>query len=161
MQARRGVVALRIGRSPECHDGVADVFVERAQVLENDVRHLSQVLVEQANEFVGGHALGKAGEAANVAEHDCQFLGLASGTNVFLRIFFDQRDHPGREILREGLADLPLFAFLEDHAEAGDDGVVRHQRARGNHKAEPPPHRDKAEIDKPSKYGQGKHQREG
>ena len=83
------MLSLRIGRSPKRHDGVADVLVECAQVLENDVRHFSQVFVEQANQFVGGHALGEAGEAANVAEHDGQFLGLPAGANVFLRISFD------------------------------------------------------------------------
>ncbi len=153
------VVALRVRRPPECHDGVADVFIERAQVFEDDLGHLTQVFVQQAHQFVGGHAFGKAGEAANVAEHDGQFLGLAAGANVFLRISFDQRNHAGRQVLREGLADLPLFAFLEDHAEACDHGVVRHQSAGGDDKAEPPSHGGEAEIDEPSEYGQGAHQR--
>ena len=148
------VIALRVGRAPEGHDRVADVFIERAKIGEEDVRHCTEIFVEQADELVGGEALGNGGESADVAEHNRQFFRFAAGMNVFLWIFFDQADDAGRKILREAFADFALFALLENHAKAGDGGVVRGERTGRKHEAEPAPLAREGKIDEPAESGE-------
>jgi hypothetical protein len=106
------VIGLRVGRSPERHDGIADVFVERAQIAKQNVGHGGEILIQQIYEIVGREALGERGEIADVAEHHGQVFDFATGTNVFVRIFLDERDHSGRKVLRKCAADFPFLALF-------------------------------------------------
>ena len=62
------MVGLRIRCAEDGHDGVADELVDRTLVLEDDVGHAREVLVQQLSDVSRGHALGKAGEADDVRE---------------------------------------------------------------------------------------------
>jgi hypothetical protein len=64
-----GVVERRV---PERHDGVADIFVDRALALDDGVRHRREKTVHQLREALGIVlvVLGNGGEAADVAEQD-------------------------------------------------------------------------------------------
>src|SRR5882762_2172549 len=56
------------GRAPESHDGVADVLVESAVVLEDEAGHVREVLVEKKGQVLGVEFFGYGGKAADVAE---------------------------------------------------------------------------------------------
>ena len=64
------VLGLVVDRVPGGHDLVADVFVESAVPLEDDLGQVAQVLVEDFEHVFGGHRLGHRGEAADVDEQE-------------------------------------------------------------------------------------------
>src|SRR5208282_3057741 len=147
----------RIRRSPERHNGIADVFIECAQMAKQNVGHHGQILIQQINQFVRCQALGERGEIANVAEHHRQVLDFASGTNVLMWILLDQFDDPGRDVLRKCPADFPLLAFFMNHPKAGDGSIRGHQRRRRYHEAVPAPPVYEAVVDEPGECGQHRH----
>ena len=99
------------GRAPESHDGVTNVFVERAMMFEDQAGHVREVLVEEKSQVLGVEFFGNGGEAANVAEHhgDFGFLGLDEPG-----IHEQAADDFGTEILAEGRADAALLLFLKE-----------------------------------------------
>jgi len=71
--ARRGdgpvAVVLLLERGAEHgHDPVAHVVDDRPAVVEDRLAHLGQVPVENVDHPLGGHRLGRGGEAAQVAK---------------------------------------------------------------------------------------------
>lgn len=68
------------GRTPERHDGVADVLVERTAVpLTNHGAHCGEVLVDVVAQGFGAQAFGNPGEAADIGEQivSSALLGLS------------------------------------------------------------------------------------
>ena len=57
-------------RVPERHDGIADILVDRAVMLQHGFRHRRQEVVEQRGERGRLHLLRDRREIADVAEHD-------------------------------------------------------------------------------------------
>src|SRR5215213_4772540 len=74
--------AAALGVAEEHHDCVADIFVDRRAVLERDLRHLGQVVVEELGQVLGFHLVGGLGEAGDVGEADRQLLALARDGDV-------------------------------------------------------------------------------
>src|SRR5207244_5535959 len=62
---------------PISHDRVADVFVERAVLLEDDAGHFLQVEVEHVGEPLDVERFGEGGEVRQVREHDGHLAALA------------------------------------------------------------------------------------
>src|SRR6516164_9579542 len=54
----------------EDEDGVADVLVDRPTKLEGDLRHLSQIMVEELRQILGFQPFSRLGEAFEVREKD-------------------------------------------------------------------------------------------
>src|ERR1700691_2354813 len=73
----------------------------------------------------------------------------------------NQRNHPRRKVLRECLANPPLFALLKNHTVTGNSGVIHDQGAGGNHESGPESPMRKREIAEPRKCRQNKEQRDG
>ena len=76
-QGAQGMVVLRLGRSPEGHDGVADELVDRTALGLDASGEQGKVPVEEIGRFDRAHMLHERREAANVGEHDRQgaFVG--------------------------------------------------------------------------------------
>ena len=68
--------ALRLGVAEERQDGVADELVDRGAMLQRDLRHLGEVLVEQRGQLLRLQALGRGGEVLDVGEEDRELLAL-------------------------------------------------------------------------------------
>src|SRR5689334_12776920 len=127
------MVRLRKRRAPESHNGIADIFVERAPALEQDIRHCAQIFVQQAHEFIRRKPFGNSRERAYVAEHDRQLLRLTTSLEVLARIFFEQCNYTGRDVTLEGATNSPFLALLEDHTEASDGSVVHGESSGRDH----------------------------
>ena len=65
-------------RAEKRHHRVAHELVERAVLLEDDVGHVIEVVVEHPHHLVGGRVLGIAGEPGDVGEQDGQLARLAA-----------------------------------------------------------------------------------
>ena len=76
-RARRVVRPAHRG-APQAHQGVSDELVEDAAVLEEDVDHQLEIVVEHLDHFLRGQLLAHRGEAADVAEEDGQLGELAA-----------------------------------------------------------------------------------
>ena len=126
-QAFGRVVPVFERRAPEGHHRVADIFVERAVVAEDDLRHVRQIFVQQRGEFLRVQFLGNAGEPAHVAEHHGDFR-LSRLHQI--GIFQQPANHFRAQILLERAAHPPLFFFLDQRAIHGDEAHVGHQRPR-------------------------------
>ena len=48
-----GVIGLRVWRSPERHDGIANVFVERTEVSEQHIGHGAEILIKEQDKLIG------------------------------------------------------------------------------------------------------------
>ena len=129
------VVRLFKRRAPERHHRVADVFVERAVVAEDDLRHVRQIFVEQRGEFLRVQFFRNGGEPAHVAEHHGDFR-LARLHQI--GIFQQPANHFRAQILLERAAHAPLFFFLDQRAIHRDETHVGDQRSRGNDEVQPP-----------------------
>ena len=109
-----GVVERRI---PECHDGIAHIFVDRPLAREDRVGQRGQEPVHQRGEALRILLVGfrNRGEAPDVAEHDGHLALLAAEHQLLrrLRELFDQRR---RQILAERRADLPPLRLFPDEA---------------------------------------------
>src|SRR6266436_6246079 len=57
----RGMARFFEGRAPEGHDGVADVLVESAVVLENEAGHVRKILVQEIREILSVEFFGNGG----------------------------------------------------------------------------------------------------
>src|SRR5882724_711949 len=114
MAGQRGVVCFFERSVPESHDGVTDVFVERAAAFEDDMSHVGKILIEEDSEFLSVKFFRNSGEAANVAEHygDC-------GLTRFDEFGIKQQaaNNFRAEVLAEGGAHAALFFFFDQDAE--------------------------------------------
>ena len=81
-----GVVGRGERRAPERHHRVADELVERAAVVEDDLRHRAQVLVQHGHHLLGGELLRERGEAADVAEEDGERHALPAQHQVVVLV---------------------------------------------------------------------------
>src|SRR4051812_40293350 len=68
--------------TPMREDPVPDEFVDNPLVLEDDLRHSCQVLVEQRDQLHGRSSFGQGGETADVAEEDREFALLARQVHI-------------------------------------------------------------------------------
>ena len=60
----------------ERDNGVADVFVDRRPVVEGDLRHLGQIVVQEVGQLLGLQAVSGPCEIGDVGEEDGQLLAL-------------------------------------------------------------------------------------
>ena len=86
IDARDGVLldALCLRIAEERQDRVADVLVDGRAMLEGDLRHLSQVVVEQAGQLLGFKIIGRRGEISDVGEEHGQLLAVRRDLNAAL-----------------------------------------------------------------------------
>src|SRR5262249_60259240 len=109
--AARGVVFGRRRRSPERHDGVADVLVEETAVGEHDVGHRLEVLAQYLAEGLGRQLLRDAGEAPDVREEHADEPPLPAQAEP-RRLLGDQVGDLVVHVVAEGGADPPLLSLL-------------------------------------------------
>ena len=144
-----GMILLRIGRSPERHDGVADVFVERAQIAENNVRHCAQVFIEQRRVRPGvrpSESVVKSRMSLNITVSS---LVSPPGRMYFCGSFSISAITPGERYCENVLRIFRFSRSSRITRKLVMDGIIGHQRARGNHEAEPAPPVRKTEVDEP------------
>ena len=63
-----GLVRLVQGGAPEGHDGVPFEFVHGARLIQDDLGHTGQVVVEQGHYGLGAEALRNGGETGQIGE---------------------------------------------------------------------------------------------
>ncbi len=104
-----GVILLRQRRTEERHDGIADEFIERAAVFENDIRSDRKELIEKCRHVLRRQAFTASGKADDVGKKDRR-LGqshrLAIGPGVRQHDFDDRR----RVIALETVPGLSFFS---------------------------------------------------
>jgi hypothetical protein len=81
----QSMIGLRVGRAPEGHQAVADVFVDRAALCFNTSSEQPEVFVEQGRRFRWPQREGQLGEAGHVSEHDGNFA-LGCLLNVIVAV---------------------------------------------------------------------------
>ena len=69
--------ALGLGIAEKDHDGISDEFIERAAILGRDVRHLREVLVQEARDLLRLQTFRGAGEVLDVREKDRELLAFS------------------------------------------------------------------------------------
>ena len=117
-------------RIAEEHDyGVADVFVDGRAVLQRDLRHFGEIVVEELGEVLELHFVGDFGETDEVGKANRELLALADDLDVLLagedrivnlrRQVFRELGRQRRQ--RRGLLGQILLALLE----LGDVGIDR------------------------------------
>ena len=123
------------GRAPESHDRVADIFIERAVVIENQAGHVREVLVQKKRQFLGVEFFRNRREAPNIAEHhgDFRFLWLDQPP-----IHEQSADHFRAEVLAERRAHAALFLFFNERPIKRNQQNVGRERHRGHGEVEPP-----------------------
>ena len=101
------------GGAEQRHDGVADVFVEDAAVVEDDLDHIFEVFVQHRHRAARAQSLGNGREVTHVGEQDRDPLVLA--LQRILAAFEKLIGHLLRHVARHRGLD-PLFAghVLED-----------------------------------------------
>ena len=63
------MVGLMFGRPPECHDGVADVLIDRAALRLDAGRDEGEMFVQKPRRLGRRHTLGKRRETDDVGKH--------------------------------------------------------------------------------------------
>src|SRR5204863_8755685 len=76
LRGEQRVGAIRREGAPMRHDAVADELIHDAVVLENDIGHRLQILVELLEQIDGIGALRQRGETADVGEEDGELFLL-------------------------------------------------------------------------------------
>jgi len=105
------VVVLRNRRAPECHDLVADVFIERPVIFKNDVGHRLQILVEVLDEGLRGKALGYGRKAPYIRKENGKDLLFAAEFQL-VRVFEKLIHDRFRYEFGECLPDVFLLALF-------------------------------------------------
>ena len=103
------MVLLRVRRSEHCHDAITDEFVQRAVVLENDIRHAREIVVQKLANFERLHFLGHGRETNDIRKNhrDLELL------NFLLSLRHDALGDGGGEVFLETLSShLLLLNFL-------------------------------------------------
>ena len=128
--------------TPEGHDGIADILVERAAMLAHDQGHGAEILVHQARQFVRFQSFRDSGESANVRKQHGQ-LGLASGHAVVLGIPAHLLDQFRRHVLAEQPCQLTLGSRLNEvapgHVHRIQERNRDHAIGQGQHEIEDMP----------------------
>src|SRR5439155_9891519 len=106
-----GVVRIRGRRAPQRQQPITDELVQRSPVLEDDLDHLGEVLVQQYGDRLRAQVLGQRGEAADVAEQDRQRAALATYPHLALLVG-DLGRHSRSEVALEIRADGRLAPDL-------------------------------------------------
>src|SRR6266567_3257331 len=75
---------LRLRIAEECQDRVADVLVDGSTMIESDLRHLGEVVVEQTGQLLGFKIIGRSGEIRDVREEHGQLLSVRSDLDAAL-----------------------------------------------------------------------------
>jgi hypothetical protein len=70
------LVAGREGRDPECHDGVADIFVDEAVMGVDHRGDCAKIAVQQIDDGTRGELLADAAELLDVGKEDRQLAAL-------------------------------------------------------------------------------------
>ena len=126
----QGVIGIVERGVPECHDRIADIFVDRAAFGEHDPgQWVEQPVHQRGQPFrLVLQRLGNGGEAAHVAEQDRQGLALAAEVQL-RRVRGEPLHQDRRQILRERAHDAapqpPLrrvvaSALCGRHCDEGD-----------------------------------------
>ena len=129
------MTGLVVGGAPEGHHRITYVFVQRALVLEDDARHVGQILVQKQREILSVQPFRNRCEATNVAEHhrDIRLLGLDE-----LRVNQQPPDYFRTQVLSERVANLAPLLVLHEHAVQRHQHHVAGQRHRRNREIQPP-----------------------
>ncbi len=107
---------------PERHDAVADIFVDGAHALGDDLGHRRQKAVHEMRQRLGIELFRKAGEAAYVAEHDRHGSRLAAELEP-LGMGGELFDIVRRHVVRERAPDLALARLGAQMAEQRGDEI--------------------------------------
>ena len=78
-----GMIGIVQRRVPERHDAIADIFVDRALVARDDLRHRRQKMVHEMGQGLRIHPFREGREAPDVAEHDRHDPHLAAERELF------------------------------------------------------------------------------
>ncbi len=159
-QRSAGAVAKVVGiverRIPEREDRVADVFVERSLVGEQEVAHRGEKGDQELDHLLRAVPLGNAREAADIA-HQHGHLALFAAKLEPGGIGGDLLDQLGREIAVERAVDIGSAAFLavEHHHRLDDvdehDGerrVSRVEQVIGARVRQPAQRRDRGDAER-------------
>src|SRR5215472_6573576 len=114
----RVVVSGRERRSPEGHDGIADVLLEDAVVRADLLGHDGEVAIEEFDHGCRRELLAHRREARQVGEQDGGDAAFRL-VQVLFRGVDDARDDAWVEVLPEGFLDPLLVAKLFGHAVEG------------------------------------------
>src|SRR5262249_48811429 len=109
LSREQGVVFARCKRSPVSENPVPDELVGDAFVLEDNVRHLGEVFIEQCNQLYGVGTLAKRGEIAHVRKENRQlalFAGKINGVEISKNVI----NQSGRDVAIERTAGTAEFA---------------------------------------------------
>ena len=108
VQCMLGIVQRRI---PECHDRVADIFVERPVLFDDDIRHFRQIGVQHSDSILRPQFFRHPRKAFNVCKQ-CRYLPLFTAELQHRRILDKLFDHRRIDIFLEHIFDLRfLFSF--------------------------------------------------
>src|SRR6266849_5265307 len=88
------------------HDRIADIFVDDAGAVAEDILHIGEIFVEHGDGAGGAERLGERGEAAYVGEQRRRDLRRAA--ERLARILDQPIDDLVREIARHGAPQLAL-----------------------------------------------------
>src|ERR1700687_4935378 len=132
------MVRLRDWGAPHGHDFVANVFVQGAILREDHVGHAAEKLIEERHQGVRVvlKTFGDRREPSDVGEEDGELAGFTAEGQQ-LRMVAQQPRHFRRQIQTERVADLALFAFLQnvvlhtDRRVGEADGQQRIHQAQG------------------------------
>ena len=128
-----GVEFAGVRRAEERHQPVADVFVERAAVFEDDLADHREILVEQIDDQFRRAGFGKSGEVADVGEQGGHFLPDASESDLIGRaqdLIYDlarQEAFKTRTGLRLFLEPFVIDDGVDRYAHVDRDGVEQVQ----------------------------------
>ena len=121
-------------RAPERHHRVADVFVERALRVEDDLRHIGQVAVEEQRQILCVQFFRYCRESADIAEHHRYFC--LAGFHE-LRIHQQSANDFRAQVLSEGRTHFAFFFFFHQGPIEGHKHHVRCQRSGRQSEVQP------------------------
>ena len=107
-------------RVPEGHHGVADIFINRAALREDDIGHGGQEFVHQVDELFRVQPFGDFGEFSDIREHDGEIARFAAEFE-FSGVAFEFPEHVRSHVHAEGLPDLAALRLGAGVREDGGD----------------------------------------
>ena len=129
------MIRIRHRSSPEGHDPIADKFVDRPFIFNDDFRDLPEVTIEAIRDLFRSHALCYSRESGNVREENGR-LDLFSAKPQAFRVGQDVLNGR-REIMGKGLLNLLPFFFTPDIGLYAKDGVGQKNRQRHREGGDP------------------------
>ena len=104
-------------RSPEGHDGIADILVDDSVKLSDRLRHQRKILIEEFHNAIRRQSLPDRGGAFQIGKEDSH---QPSFTTLGKALIFQDSLHDARvHILAKGLFDHPFMLKLAYHAVEG------------------------------------------